>query len=77
MVDIIHRVGMKAPLSKVYAALSTVEGIADWWTKETSGSSKIGGMIGVRFQQEAVTNPPVLLVIGLVECPEVGLRQDS
>lgn len=49
MVDIIHRVGIKAPISKVYEALSTVEGVAAWWTKETSGSSKIGGTIGVRF----------------------------
>ncbi len=49
MVDIIHRVGIKAPISKVYAALSTVEGIAGWWTKETSGLSKIGGTIEVRF----------------------------
>lgn len=49
MADIIHRVGIKAPISKVYAALSTVEGVAGWWTKQTSGASKIGGMIGVRF----------------------------
>lgn len=49
MVDIIHRVGIKAPVSKVYAALATVEGVAGWWTKDTSGSSKIGGTIGVRF----------------------------
>ncbi|UVT14909.1 MAG: SRPBCC domain-containing protein [Nitrospira sp.] len=49
MVDIIHRIGIKAPISKVYAALSTVEGIAGWWTKETSGSSKVGCTIGVRF----------------------------
>ncbi len=49
MVDIIHRIGIKAPISKVYAALSTIEGIAGWWTKETSGSSKVGGTIGVRF----------------------------
>ena len=49
MVGIIHRVGIKASVSKVYAALSTVEGIAGWWTKETSGSSKIGGTITVRF----------------------------
>jgi uncharacterized protein YndB with AHSA1/START domain len=49
MVDIIHRIGIKAPISKVYAALSTVEGVAGWWTKETSGSSEIGGTIGVRF----------------------------
>ena len=49
MVDIIHRVGIKAPVSKVYAALSTVEGVAGWWTKETTGVSKSGGHIDVRF----------------------------
>jgi uncharacterized protein YndB with AHSA1/START domain len=49
MDDILHRVGIKAPLSKVYAALSTVDGVAGWWTKETSGSSKAGGTIEVRF----------------------------
>ena len=49
MVDIIHRVGIKAPVAKVYAALSTVEGVAGWWTKRTSGSSKIGGKIEVIF----------------------------
>ena len=26
MVDIIHRVGIKSPIAKVYAALATVEG---------------------------------------------------
>jgi uncharacterized protein YndB with AHSA1/START domain len=49
MADIIHRVGVKAPVSHVYAAVSTVEGVASWWTKETSGSSTLGGTIGVRF----------------------------
>ncbi|MBA3614204.1 MAG: SRPBCC domain-containing protein [Nitrospirales bacterium] len=49
MVDIIHRVGIKAPVSKVYAALSTVEGVAAWWTKETTGVSESGGNIEVRF----------------------------
>ena len=43
MVDIIHRVGIKAPVSKVYQALSTIEGVAGWWTKETTGVSKPGG----------------------------------
>jgi uncharacterized protein YndB with AHSA1/START domain len=50
MVDIIHRVGIKAPLSKVYAALSTPEGVAGWWTKETRGSSKSGGAVEVLFR---------------------------
>jgi len=49
MVDIIHRVGIKAPISKVYAALATVEGIAGWWTTETKGVSKPGGNIETRF----------------------------
>ena len=49
MVDIIHRVGIKAPISKVYEALSTVEGIAGWWTEHTSGTSQVGKTILVRF----------------------------
>ncbi|MGH9962776.1 MAG: SRPBCC family protein [Pyrinomonadaceae bacterium] len=53
MVDIIHRVGIKAPSSKVYAALSTVEGVAGWWTRETSGESKPGGTIKVLFRSPA------------------------
>jgi uncharacterized protein YndB with AHSA1/START domain len=43
MVDIIHRVGIKAQPAKVYAALATVEGVAGWWTKDTTGESKVGG----------------------------------
>jgi uncharacterized protein YndB with AHSA1/START domain len=50
MVDIIHRVGIKAPISTVYAALSTIEGVAGWWTKETTGASTTGGTIDVRFR---------------------------
>jgi uncharacterized protein YndB with AHSA1/START domain len=51
MVDIIHRVGIKAPVSKVYAALSTIEGVAGWWTRETTGSSKVGGTVEFRFRR--------------------------
>jgi len=49
MVDIVHRVGIKATVSKVYEALSTVEGIAGWWTRDTSGISQMGKTIVVRF----------------------------
>lgn len=49
MVNIIHRVGIKAPLEPVYAALSTVEGIASWWTRDTTGTSELGNTIHVRF----------------------------
>src|SRR5213075_2285181 len=49
MADIIHRVGIKSPASKVYAALSTIEGIAGWWTKDTTGTSQVGGSVVFRF----------------------------
>ncbi|HJR66280.1 MAG TPA: SRPBCC domain-containing protein [Gemmatimonadaceae bacterium] len=51
MADIIHRVGIKAPISKVYAAVSTVEGVAGWWTEATTGVSQPGGAIDVRFHR--------------------------
>ena len=50
MIDIIHRIGIKASPAKVYTALSTVDGVAGWWTKETTGESKVGGVITVRFR---------------------------
>ncbi len=49
MFDILHRVGIKAPLEKVYKALATPEGVAGWWTTETRGDNKAGGMITFRF----------------------------
>ena len=49
MVDIIHRVGIKTHVSDVYRALSTIDGIAGWWTEETSGRSEPGGEIEVLF----------------------------
>jgi uncharacterized protein YndB with AHSA1/START domain len=44
MVDIIHRIGIKAPVSKVYAALSSAQGIAGWWTRETTVESPSGAI---------------------------------
>ena len=52
MVDIVHRVGIKAPASEVYAALSTIDGLAGWWTEATTGVSKVGGDIAFRFSTE-------------------------
>ena len=49
MVDIIHRVGIKASPAKVYEALSTIDGVSGWWTKETTGLSQPGGPIDFTF----------------------------
>ncbi|MDI5888593.1 SRPBCC family protein [Flavobacterium yafengii] len=50
MVNIKHRVGIKASSQKVYEALSTINGISKWWTKDTTGESEIGKTILVRFR---------------------------
>ena len=50
MVDIIHRIGIKSPAAHVYKALTTIEGLAHWWTEETSGDAKIGGKIEFIFR---------------------------
>jgi uncharacterized protein YndB with AHSA1/START domain len=49
--DILHRVGMKTSLDKVYKALATPEGVAGWWTVETTGDTTSGGMISFRFTE--------------------------
>jgi len=49
MVDILHRVGIKSSLDQVYKALATREGLAGWWTTDTQGESKVGGVIQFRF----------------------------
>ena len=55
MVDILHRVGAKTPTpektpEKVYTALTTVEGLAGWWTEDTKGSAgHVGGVVEFRF----------------------------
>ncbi|MFJ6758147.1 MULTISPECIES: SRPBCC domain-containing protein [unclassified Streptomyces] len=47
MVDILHRVGITASPEKVYEALTTVEGLAAWWTTDTSGTGD--GVLEFRF----------------------------
>ncbi|WFR73124.1 hypothetical protein P9209_04825 [Prescottella defluvii] len=44
MVDILHRVGIKsASVDDVYAALTTVDGLAGWWASDTGGDPNVGG----------------------------------
>ena len=52
MVDIIHRIGIKSPAAKVYKALSTIEGLAHWWTEEVEGDAQVGGKIEFTFRSE-------------------------
>ena len=47
MVDILHRVGLTAAPDEVYEALTTVEGLAGWWTTDTIGDGE--GTLQFRF----------------------------
>lgn len=49
MPDILHKVAIKAPPSAVYRALTTLEGLAGWWTTDTQGDCNVGGTIRFRF----------------------------
>jgi uncharacterized protein YndB with AHSA1/START domain len=74
MVDILHRVGVLAPIEKVYAALTTVDGLAAWWTSDTSEPAQ--GTLQFRFGDVggfdmAVRNlqPPTWVVWEVVDGP--------
>jgi uncharacterized protein YndB with AHSA1/START domain len=50
MPDILHRIGMKASSPEAaYKALTAIDGLAGWWTTDTSGDGKPGGIIKFRF----------------------------
>ncbi len=49
MFDILHRVGIKTSPNEVYKALATPEGVAAWWTADTSGDTKAGGILRTSF----------------------------
>lgn len=52
MVDILHQIGVAAPLADVYRAVATPEGVAGWWSVDTTGKSEVGGQLAVHFGVE-------------------------
>ena len=49
MANIIHRIGIKSSPKEVYNAISTIKGLAHWWTEDVDGDEQIGGKIVFRF----------------------------
>jgi len=49
VVNIIHRVGIKASTQAVHSAISTADGISQWWTRETTRNDSQANAIDVRF----------------------------
>ena len=49
MPDILHKIDIKSSPNDTYRALTTLEGLAGWWTRTTHGNPNAGGTIGFRF----------------------------
>jgi uncharacterized protein YndB with AHSA1/START domain len=45
MPDIVHRVGINGPPSKVYDVLTSIEGARGWWDSSAKGDARAGGVI--------------------------------
>ncbi|GJF32521.1 activator of HSP90 ATPase [Kitasatospora sp. NE20-6] len=76
MVDILHRIGITSSPENVYAALTTVEGLAGWWTEDTDGDASPGGVVRFRFlpggfdMKVLETEPSERVLWEVVEGPE-------
>ncbi|MEY2571626.1 MAG: hypothetical protein QOE63_1976 [Acidimicrobiaceae bacterium] len=44
-----HRVGIDAPQALVVARLTTIEGLATWWTRDVTGDPSVGGTVVFSF----------------------------
>ena len=49
MADIFHDFPIKAPLDQVFRAVSTAEGLATWWTLQSSGTPQDGAEYELGF----------------------------
>jgi uncharacterized protein YndB with AHSA1/START domain len=59
MNKILHMVQIKAPLSKVYSAISTQDGLSSWWTTNVKAESGEGGQVDFFFMEGMTPNMKV------------------
>jgi uncharacterized protein YndB with AHSA1/START domain len=62
MPDILHRVGIAAEPMRVFEALTTVEGIRNWWSSDTHGDASEGGAFQFRSNRLDVVHADPSLV---------------
>ncbi|GIJ36655.1 SRPBCC family protein [Micromonospora sediminimaris] len=82
MLDILHRVGVTSDPEDVYVALTTVDGLANWWTTDTDGDGEVGGVLRFRFipggfdMKVLESRPAELVLWEVVDGPEewIGTR---
>jgi uncharacterized protein YndB with AHSA1/START domain len=60
--DILHRIGVAAEQMRVFEALTTVEGIRNWWAEDTHGDAAEGGAFQFRRNRLQVIHADPSLV---------------
>jgi uncharacterized protein YndB with AHSA1/START domain len=53
MADMLHEVVIRAPVQRVYEALTTREGLRGWWTEDTEIEPRVGGIALFGFGNRA------------------------
>ncbi|WP_020176051.1 SRPBCC family protein [Methyloferula stellata] len=75
MPDIMHHLKISALPQEVYAALTTADGIRNWWTRDAEFESRIDGTGELRFSQ---CNNVIKLRVDELEPPtRVGWKATS
>ena len=54
MKNIKHIFHIDASFDKVFKAITTIDGLANWWTEDTSGSCTINETITFKFGEMAI-----------------------
>jgi uncharacterized protein YndB with AHSA1/START domain len=66
MADIYHQVGVRADIEKAYRAITTLDGLSDWWT-ETRGDTEKNGRLSFHFNDISIE----MIIIQLVPAKKV------
>jgi len=60
MAAIKHLFHINAPREKVYHAITSLDGLSNWWTIQASGETKLGGIIEFGFGNQMLTKMKVI-----------------
>ena len=63
MATIKHLFHINAPKEKVYEALTTIQGLSNWWTIQTTGNTNLGEVIQFRFGPNFLNEMKVMVMI--------------
>lgn len=64
MATIYHQIGIKAPVEKIYNALTSLEGVSSWWAP-ASGACDAGSELVFHFGEHKVTMQVIASVSNL------------